>query len=744
MPPQELTKACFKGTCTGTAKKVMGPSLAESILGLETPLRIIRKHESALLEQIDTIRNIHPELLRPVFPTPVNSTKQAEEHKESDDESDNGPVNRDASLIARVDLKIHGHAEAGDVRALWTQEWLLNKASDSDTRRQFASLYRNNGNEDEFSSSLDSEFDQEWSHTGRPSLFGKKGAVLGAERFHLLPGDLFDGFKRYSRRGGGLQWAHDLNQVKTAHEAQLMQYYSTQAFSRTSKYPITKYLVDARKYKQDQQYQLTHIRSGTGKVEHQDSQVLLASSVDLVPMEICEPCIERDNDASIPAFEAMLETNPQNNQPCVTHRVVLLLFAMRVLCQISDNYTLLLQYLMFLVFFGCLPTHEQALQLFNYGSSLAKRERLIDWRLKEDVGKAMSGAPGSWYLTSDSSNVGGLDVQTRRIHSYNEEEERPVNKVISIRALMGKDSKSVAASDFDALQDQPGLDYDSFGGGGTDNASVATLAMLDLVDMADAKFTDQTGAQDGIISRPKKHGVERKPWGSGSVIHKHHLVMKEGRNHSFGSKKGMDDPSANQLPFKLHKLYCNDPDLYAALWYEYMDGLEGWWALTPVPENEARWLVSLEANKFMRRLMFELPNGKSFSGFCMYARDRQPSSSWTIGAYLQCAVWSESPAIQIAQLWEIEVSERAYQPALNFWRSRSSRSYMSHYLPGYLMRLMPSYIHCVFLPVIKNLLNSPPDVLPRTYDLINTQTEEKKREYIDRISCGAQSMLKLT
>ena len=31
-----------------------------------------------------------------------------------------------------------------------------------------------------------------------------------------------------------------------------------------------------------------------------------------------------------------------------------------------------------------------------YGSSLAKRERLIDWRLKEDVGKAMSGAPGSW------------------------------------------------------------------------------------------------------------------------------------------------------------------------------------------------------------------------------------------------------------------------------------------------------------------------------------------------------------
>ena len=145
MTPQELTKACFKGTCTGTAKKVMGPSLAESILGLETPPFILRKHESVLLKQIDTICTIHPELLRSVFPTPVNSTKQAEEHKESDDESDNGPVNRDASLIAQVDRKIHGHAEAGDVRALWTQEWLLKKASDIVTRRQFASLYRNNG-----------------------------------------------------------------------------------------------------------------------------------------------------------------------------------------------------------------------------------------------------------------------------------------------------------------------------------------------------------------------------------------------------------------------------------------------------------------------------------------------------------------------------------------------------------------------------------------------------------------------
>ena len=40
-----------------------------------------------------------------------------------------------ASLVARVDYKIHGHAEAGDVRALWTQEWVLKKASEIDTRR---------------------------------------------------------------------------------------------------------------------------------------------------------------------------------------------------------------------------------------------------------------------------------------------------------------------------------------------------------------------------------------------------------------------------------------------------------------------------------------------------------------------------------------------------------------------------------------------------------------------------------
>ena len=91
--PQELTKACFKGTCTGTAKKVMGPSLAESILGLETPTCLLRRHETELMDRIQTVRTIHPELLRSVFPTPVNSTKQAEEHKESDDESDNGPVN---------------------------------------------------------------------------------------------------------------------------------------------------------------------------------------------------------------------------------------------------------------------------------------------------------------------------------------------------------------------------------------------------------------------------------------------------------------------------------------------------------------------------------------------------------------------------------------------------------------------------------------------------------------------------
>ena len=148
----------------------------------------------------------------------------------------------------------------------------------------------------------------------------------------------------------------------------------------------------------------------------------------------------------------------------------------------------------------------------------------------------------------------------------------------------------------------------------------------------------------------------------------------------------MDDPSANQLPFKLYKLFCYDAGLYKLMMLEYM-GEEGWWLRAPIHESEARWGVSLEANKHMRKLMFDLPNGKTFDGFCMYARDRQVPSSWTINAWLQCAVWSLSPAIQIAQSWEIEVSECAYQPVINFWRSKSSRPYMAHYSPGYLMRL---------------------------------------------------------
>ena len=97
-------------------------SLAELVLGLEKPPRALREHETAMMARIQCIRAIHPELLRPVFP----AAKQAEENSGSDDESDNGPVNRDASLIAQVDCKIHGHAKAQDPCALWTQEWLLN------------------------------------------------------------------------------------------------------------------------------------------------------------------------------------------------------------------------------------------------------------------------------------------------------------------------------------------------------------------------------------------------------------------------------------------------------------------------------------------------------------------------------------------------------------------------------------------------------------------------------------------
>jgi len=412
MTLQELTTACFKGTCTGTAKKVMGPSLAESILGLETPPRELRGLEARLLNRIRTIRSIHDELLRPIFPA-ANSAKQEEEHSGGDDESDNGPVNRDASLIAQVDCKIHGHAEAQDPCALWTQEWLLNKASDSDTRRQFASLYRNKGNEIEFSLSLDSEFEKEWSETGRPSLFGKKGAG----RFHLLSGDLFDGFKRYSRRGGGLQWALDLKKLKTTHEAQLKEYYSPQAFFRTPTYPIIQYLVEARKYNQSQQFQLTHVRSGTGEPDQSDTREPLKASETPIPMDTSEPDKELSNDATS-VLKAMMEPHPQNKSPWVTHRVVFLFFALRVLCQVSDSYSLLLQYLTFLIFFKCLPSTEDAKRLFNYGSSLSDREMLVNERLKENLGEEVSNAPGAWYFTSDASNVGntGLDVQTRRIH----------------------------------------------------------------------------------------------------------------------------------------------------------------------------------------------------------------------------------------------------------------------------------------------------------------------------------------
>jgi len=83
---------------------------------------------------------------------------------------------------------------------------------------------------------------------------------------------------------------------------------------------------------------------------------------------------------------------------------------------------------------------------------------------------------------------------------------------------MGKKAKDVAQSDYLALQDQPGLNYSRFGGGGSDNAAVALLGMLELVDKVDTEHTDQTEAVDGDIMRPDWNGVQRNPWATGSVI----------------------------------------------------------------------------------------------------------------------------------------------------------------------------------------------------------------------------------
>ena len=240
------------------------------------------------------------------------------------------------------------------------------------------------------------------------------------------------------------------------------------------------------------------------------------------------------------------------------------------------------------------------------------------------------------------------------------------------------------------------------------------------------------------------NGVQRNPWATGSVIHKHHRIMKTGRDGSFGSKQGMDDPTANQLSFKLYKLYCYDAGAYKRHFYEYV-GSHGWWERAPVHESEARWNVSLEAAKHTHKLIYDLPEGKSFFGFCMYARDRQIPDSWTVNAWLQCAVWSLAPEILIALEWEIEASELSYSPAVNYWRSVSTRPYMSHYPAGYLMRLVPFYVHVSFIPLIKAQVHSPEHSLPNTHRLISSLlSSEKQDEFRLRVKDGSAAMLELT
>ena len=459
----------------------------------------------------------------------------------------------DRAESAHLTQQLREHSNAGNVRALAFEEWLLNAVSEPAMREEFMTTPCQ-----AFSDMLHDMLREAWSQTGlRPFLCADADKwtggswVLGDDSFvfgRYQPRSLF---ARYIFAVFGRSVSRDRERRIAEVEEKKREFYATQLFSPLPTVNLVQRLADAYRYSTP--------LSGIGDGDLPSYELVYAPTLARYKTALCENTALKEEKTkntveayfSAPSREAkegaprgspLLVRHPKGLNWMLSHESVAILRMVTNVCNIAHRKALFFQYAMFYYFFREIPDAVTARQFFTHGDHLTTREYILQWRDDNVTSDEIASSPGLWHSTSDASRFKEQDRLVRRYHGFNEESNRPEPVLLTMGSI-GAKTASVAARDFfKAAASLPGLRgrFADYGGGLTDNANGATAEVVETCELINS---DVGEIVNGVVRRSKNPG---------DPIHKEHLHMKWGRAKSFGGKTDMHEPNHFNTALCLH------------------------------------------------------------------------------------------------------------------------------------------------------------------------------------------------